>query len=63
MNRRLMEYLEVVYPNDPAKHKYMAIIADNPDVFKTDKISSISAINPKTGEVSNTVSNDKLNAN
>lgn len=29
MNRRLMEYLNVVYPNDPAKHKYMAIIADN----------------------------------
>lgn len=43
--------------------KAMAIIADNPDVFKTDKISSISAINPKTGEVSNTVSNDKLNVN
>ena len=29
MNRRLMDYLECVYPNDPAKHKYMAIIADN----------------------------------
>lgn len=29
INRRLMEYLEVVYPNDPAKHKYMAVIADN----------------------------------
>ncbi len=28
MNRRLMEYLEIVYPNDLAKHKYMAIIAD-----------------------------------
>ena len=29
INKRLMEYLSVVYPNDPAKHKYMAIIADN----------------------------------
>ncbi len=29
INRRLMEYLEVVYPGDPAKHHYMAIIADN----------------------------------
>ena len=29
MNKRLMQYLESVYPNDPAKHKYMAIIADN----------------------------------
>ncbi len=29
MNRRLMEQLNVVYPNDPLKHKYMAIIADN----------------------------------
>lgn len=29
MNRRLMEYLESVYPNDPGKHKWMAIIADN----------------------------------
>ena len=29
MNRRLMEYLNVVYPNDPGKHKYMAILADN----------------------------------
>lgn len=29
INRRLMEYLNVVYPNDPAKHHYMAIISDN----------------------------------
>ncbi len=29
MNRRLMEYLQQVYPNDPGKHKWMAIIADN----------------------------------
>ena len=29
MNRRLMQYLEQVYPNDPGKHKWMAIIADN----------------------------------
>jgi len=29
INRRLMEQLNVVYPNDPGKHKYMAIIADN----------------------------------
>ena len=29
INRRLMEYLECVYPGDPLKHKYMAVIADN----------------------------------
>ena len=29
MNRRLMDYLQIVYPDDSAKHKYMAIIADN----------------------------------
>ena len=29
MNRRLLEYLNCVYPNDPAKHKYMAIVSDN----------------------------------
>lgn len=29
INRRLMEYLNVVYPNDPAKHHYMAVISDN----------------------------------
>ena len=29
MNRRLMDYLQTVYPNDPGKHKWMAIIADN----------------------------------
>ena len=28
MNRRLMEYLNEVYPGDPGKHKWMAIIAD-----------------------------------
>ncbi|MBQ7974258.1 MAG: glycogen/starch/alpha-glucan phosphorylase [Clostridia bacterium] len=28
MNRRLMEYLEQVYPGDPAKHKWMAILSD-----------------------------------
>ena len=29
MNRRLMIRLNEVYPNDSAKHKYMAIISDN----------------------------------
>lgn len=29
IDRRLKEYLETVYPNDPLKHKYMAILADN----------------------------------
>ncbi len=29
INRRLMEYLNVVYPNDPGKHHYMAVISDN----------------------------------
>jgi len=28
INRRLMIYLEEVYPNDPLKHKYMAVLAD-----------------------------------
>ena len=29
IDRRAKEYFEVVYPNDPLKHKYMSIIADN----------------------------------
>ncbi len=29
INKRLMDYLNVVYPNDFAKHHYMAIISDN----------------------------------
>ena len=29
INRRLLDKLNYVYPNDPGKHKYMAIIADN----------------------------------
>ncbi len=29
INRRLMEHLQMVYPNDPGKHKYMAIVSDN----------------------------------
>lgn len=29
MNRRLMIRLNEVYPNDSAKHKYMAITSDN----------------------------------
>jgi starch phosphorylase len=29
INRRLMEYLETVYPGDHAKHQYMAILANN----------------------------------
>lgn len=28
INRRLMNYLETVYPNDPLKHKYMAVVDD-----------------------------------
>ena len=32
INRRLMERLNIVYPNDPKKHEYMAIIA-NGQVF------------------------------
>ena len=29
IDRRSKEYFETVYPNDPLKHKYMAVIADN----------------------------------
>lgn len=29
MNRRLMEHLQEVYPNDSGKHEYMAIVAKN----------------------------------
>ncbi len=49
MNRRLMEYLEVVYPNDPAKHKYMAIIADNKVYMANICLSSCFAINGVSG--------------
>lgn len=49
MNRRLMEYLEIVYPNDPAKHKYMAIISDNKVHMANICLSSCFAINGVSG--------------
>ncbi len=49
MNRRLMEYLEVVYPNDPAKHKYMAIIADNRVYMANICLASCFAVNGVSG--------------
>ena len=45
MNRRLMERLNVVYPNDPAKHKYMAIIADNQIFMANMCLASCFAVN------------------
>ncbi len=45
MNRRLYEKLEVVYPNDPAKHKYMAIIADNQVFMANMCLASCFAVN------------------
>ncbi len=49
MNRRLMEYLEIVYPNDPAKHKYMAIIADNRVYMANICLASCFAVNGVSG--------------
>ena len=49
MNRRLMEYLEVVYPGDPAKHKYMAIIADNKVYMANICLYSCFAVNGVSG--------------
>lgn len=49
MNRRLMEYLECVYPNDPAKHKYMAIIADNKVYMANICLYSCFAVNGVSG--------------
>lgn len=49
MDRRLMEYLEIVYPNDPAKHKYMAIISDNKVHMANICLSSCFAINGVSG--------------
>jgi hypothetical protein len=43
--------------------KAMAIISEDPLLFKDEKICSISAINPRYGEVLNTISNAKLNEN
>lgn len=49
INRRLMDYLQVVYPNDPAKHKYMAIIADNTVYMANLCLSSCFAVNGVSG--------------
>ncbi|MBR3792076.1 MAG: glycogen/starch/alpha-glucan phosphorylase, partial [Clostridia bacterium] len=49
MDRRLMEYLEIVYPNDPLKHKYMAIISDNKVHMANICLSSCFAINGVSG--------------
>ena len=49
MNRRLMEHLEIVYPNDPAKHKYMAIIADNRVYMANICLYSCFAVNGVSG--------------
>lgn len=45
MNRRLMIRLEEFYPNDPAKHKYMAIISDNQVFMANICLASCFAIN------------------
>jgi len=45
IDRRLKEYLEVVYPNDPLKHKYMAIIDDNKVFMANLCLASCFAVN------------------
>lgn len=45
IDKRLKEYLEVVYPNDPLKHKYMAILADNKVYMANLCLASCFAIN------------------
>lgn len=45
MNRRLMEYLNGVYPNDTGKHKYMAIISDNQVFMSNICLASCFAVN------------------
>lgn len=45
MNRRLMIRLNEVYPNDSAKHKYMAIISDNQIFMANMCLASCFAVN------------------
>lgn len=45
IDRRLKEYLEAVYPNDPLKHKYMAILADNKVYMANLCLASCFAVN------------------
>lgn len=45
MNNRLMQRLQAFYPNDPAKHKYMAIIADNQVFMANICLASCFAVN------------------
>ena len=45
IDRRLKEYLEVVYPNDPLKHKYMAILDDNKVFMANLCLASCFAVN------------------
>ena len=45
MNRRLMERLEAFYPGDSAKHRYMAILADNQVSMANTCLASCFAVN------------------
>ena len=45
MNRRLMERLEASYPGDSAKHRYMAILADNQVSMANTCLASCFAVN------------------
>ncbi len=45
IDRRLKEYLEVVYPNDPLKHAYMAILDDNKVFMANLCLASCFAVN------------------
>lgn len=49
INRRLMEHLNYVYPNDPAKHKYMAIVSDNQVFMANLCLASCFAVNGVSG--------------
>ncbi len=49
INRRLMEYLNMVYPNDPAKHHYMAVISDNTVYMANLCLATCFAINGVSG--------------
>lgn len=49
INRRLMDYLNVVYPNDPAKHHYMAVISDNTVYMANLCLATCFAVNGVSG--------------
>ena len=49
INKRLMDYLQIVYPNDHAKHHYMAIISDNTVYMANMCLATCFAVNGVSG--------------